>query len=136
MKCVLDPNVIVAALISRRGTPAQLLRLWRDGEFELVASPLLLTELRRVLAYPKLEKHVSRPQASEFLVLLTKQAVITEDPSKPPSLRTADPDDDYLIALAEATRAVIVSGDKHLLQLAGKLPICSPAEFLQVLGLT
>ena len=50
----------------------------------------------------------------------------------------ADPDppgagDDYLIALAAQERAALVSGDRHLLELAAELPIYAPADFLSVL---
>jgi predicted nucleic acid-binding protein len=41
-----------------------------------------------------------------------------------------DPGDDYLIALAAAARAVIVSGDRHLLDMRDELPVQSPAGFL------
>lgn len=129
MRCVLEPNVLVSALLSRRGAPAELLRLWFEGAFELVASPLLLAELRRVLGYPKIESRVSSAEAEAFLALLNVGAVILDDPTQPPSLRSADPHDDYLIALAETARAVIVSGDNHLLDLAGQIPVYSPAGF-------
>ena len=45
----------------------------------------------------------------------------------------ADPGDDYLIALAGAERAVLVSGDKHLLDRAERLPVLSAAQFLNLL---
>ena len=45
----------------------------------------------------------------------------------------APPGDDYLIALAEASRAAIVSGDGHLLGLRDELPVYSPAELLALL---
>lgn len=134
MRCVLDPNVLVAALLSRQGTPATLLRLWLDGAFELVASQSLLDELRRVLAYPKISVRVGPADAQAFLALLNDTAVIVDDPTQPPTIRTADPGDDYLVALAQAARAVIVSGDKHLLAMAGKLPVYSPADFLHALS--
>ena len=53
-----------------------------------------------------------------------------EDPEGPPPMRSADPDDDYLIALAHGNRAALVSGDSHLLDLADRAPILSPADFL------
>jgi predicted nucleic acid-binding protein len=36
-----------------------------------------------------------------------------------------------LLALAEAERAVLVSGDQHLLGLAGAFPIEAPRTFLE-----
>lgn len=134
MKGVLDANVFVAALSSRQGNPAELLRLWLDGAYELVVSPRLLAELQRVLAYPKLESRVSTAEAKAFLALLSEGATIVDDPAELPSLRTADPHDDYLVALAEAARAVIVSGDRHLLGMAGRLPVYSPADFRRLVS--
>jgi predicted nucleic acid-binding protein len=50
-------------------------------------------------------------------------------PEAPPPVRCKDPDDDYLIALAHSRSAALISGDRHLLELAGKIPVFSPAEF-------
>jgi predicted nucleic acid-binding protein len=54
---------------------------------------------------------------------------LARDPEAP-ARRSADPGDDYLVALAEAGRAVLVSGDRHLHALAGELPILAPRAFL------
>ena len=116
-------------MLSRQGTPAELVRLWLDGAFEVVASPLLLAELQRVLASPKIRSRMSEPEAEAFLRLLGDLANVVDDPVRPAAPRTADPDDEYLVALAEEVRAVIVSGDEHLLALAGRFPVHSPAEF-------
>jgi len=134
VRCVLDPNVFVAALLSRHGTPAELLRLWLDGAFEVVVSPLLLAELKRVLAYPKIRSRVSEAEAESFLTLLGQGAKVVEDPGRPPLLRTADPHRDYLVVLAEGARALIVSGDKHLLDMAGRLPVYSPVGFRRLVS--
>jgi len=48
-------------------------------------------------------------------------------------VHSRDPDDDYLIALASAHRAALVSGDKHLLALEGEIPVFSPRAFLDLL---
>lgn len=132
MRAVLDPNVIVSAVLSRSGTPAKMLRAWQEGAYELVVSPSLLGELGRVLAYPKIARRVTRPEADELLDLLRRQAQGGDDPEGPPTVRSPDPDDDYLISLAEATRAVIVSGDAHLQSLAGRIPVYTPAAFLDL----
>ena len=135
MRCVLDTNVLVAALLSSRGAAADLLRLWLGGGFEMVVSPLLLRELQRVLAYPKIRSRVGEPDAEAFMAILSGRAPVVEDPVHAPPQRAADPNDDYVIALAERTRAMIVSGDRHLLSMAGSLPVQSPADFLRFLRL-
>lgn len=39
MRAVLDPNVLVSALLSPTGTPARIVLAWAEGRFELVVSP-------------------------------------------------------------------------------------------------
>lgn len=133
MRAVLDPNVIVSALLSPQGAPARIVREWLDGGYELVVSPLLLAELERVLAYPKLRERVAEAESQELLDLLRRGGELQADPADELPARSPDPGDDYLIALAAAAGAVIVSGDGHLLGLAKYLPVYSPAQFLEVI---
>jgi len=44
---VFDPNILIAALLSPMGAPAQLVGRWLSGEFELVLSDALLGEFER-----------------------------------------------------------------------------------------
>ncbi len=133
MRAVLDANVMISALLSSDGAPASAVRAWLEGRFELVVSPLLLRELKRALAYPKLRKRIGPEEAGRVLELLGSSATVVEDPSGPPPVRSPDAGDDYLIALANAERAALVSGDEHLLGLPGDLPVFSPADFLDLL---
>lgn len=121
-------------MLSSGGTTGQVLRAWLDGAYELVASPHLLDELARALAYPSIRARVTEADAEELLDLLRQRADVQDDPVGPPPRRSVDPDDDYLVALAEAVQAVIVSGDRHLLDLRDELPAYSPAAFLAVLA--
>lgn len=130
MRAVLDPNVLISALLSPDGAPARLLRARLHGGFELVVSPDLLAELERALGYPKLRKRVSADDARAFLDWLASTADMAEDPDDPPAVTSRDPGDDYLIALAESQRAALVSGDEHLLELADRIPVFTPAGFL------
>ena len=133
MRAVLDPNVLIASLLSREGAPARLVSLWLAGAFEVVVSETLLEELERALAYPKLRDRVAADEASEFVALLRHTAVVASDPSVIAS-RSEDPDDDYLLALAEQERAIVVSGDHHLLALADRFPVVIPRAFLETLS--
>ena len=132
MRAVLDPNVLIAAVLSRSGTPALILRAWLDGRFDLLVSEALLTELERALGYPKLAARVSAEERSSFLELLRAAATPTDDPADIPSV-SADPGDDYLVALAHSQQALLVSGDQHLLALADRMPIMNPRAFLESL---
>ncbi|MEK6275073.1 MAG: putative toxin-antitoxin system toxin component, PIN family [Actinomycetota bacterium] len=133
MRAVLDPNVLIAALLASRGAPAQIVSRWPAGEFELVVSELLLAELERALAYSKIRARIASAEAAAFLVLLREGAVLAPDPAER-RRRSADRDDDYLLALAESERALLVSGDAHLLDLGHDLPIQAPRAFLDALA--
>jgi uncharacterized protein len=133
-RAVLDPGVLVSALITPTGTPAKLLTATHDGSFDLVVSPLLLEELGLVLAREKFRRYVDLDLVDRYVELLRRDAVMAADPTEPPPIRCADPDDDYLIALAHGCGAALVSGDGHLLELAGKIPVFTPSEFLADLG--
>ena len=135
MRAVLDPNVLVSAAISPAGPPRQILNAWGDGRFELIVSAILLGELRDVLARPKLRRWISAALAAELVDGIAESAVILDDPHERHAT-SPDPDDDYLIALARASRAdYLISGDQHLLALDGPdPPVLTPRRFLNLLA--
>jgi putative PIN family toxin of toxin-antitoxin system len=134
VRAILDPNVIISAILSRGGRPAKVLRAWREGRFELLVSPLLLEELERALGYPKLARHISVEQSAALTEWLGREALLVADPETAPTVRAQDPGDDYLLALAEIERATLVTGDSHLLALSSELPVLTPREFLVIVG--
>jgi putative PIN family toxin of toxin-antitoxin system len=132
VRAVLDPNILISALLSRCGAPAEILARWLAGEFELIVSELLLKELERALSYPKLRRRIAPGDAAAFVTLLRKSAAVAADPEIAPR-RSPDSGDDYLLALAEAERAVVVTGDAHLLGLPDRFPIFSARGFVDAL---
>ncbi len=137
LRVVLDPGVLIAAVISPSGAPAELLERWRDGEFDIVVSPKLLDELEGVLLRPKFNTLASADEVHSLVNALAAGGVGFDDPAEPPSV-TADPDDDYLVALAVASGAdALVSGDRHLTSLRDPpVPVLAPRALVDRLGLT
>jgi len=132
LRAVLDPNVLISALLAPTGVPAGLLRRWLDGDFELVVSEHLLAELGRALRYPKIRSHVSDDEAEAFIELPRGAGTMAHDAASPPRI-SRDPGDDYLLALARSNAAVLVSGDQDLLEVKDA-PIESARSFMS--GLT
>lgn len=128
MRAVLDPNVLSSALLSRTGAPAAVLVRWVAGAFELVVSEQLLAELGRALAYPKIRSHVTADEAKAFIDLLRRSATLAGDPAGPPR-RSRDPGDDYLLALAAASAAILVTSDQDLLDVKD-VPVETSRSFL------
>lgn len=134
LRVVLDPGVLVSAVLAAGGAPAQIVDRWREGTFDLIVSPKLLDELEEVLLRPKFRRAVEESDARSYVDALRGEAVLVVDPDDPPAV-TTDPDDDYLMALAAAADAdLLVSGDEHLTGLAApEVPILKPRQFLKEL---
>jgi putative PIN family toxin of toxin-antitoxin system len=131
IRAVLDTNTIVSGL-GWGGTPGAVLDAALAGHFEIVTSPALLGELRRVLAYPKLQAVIG--DADELIELLALAAIVVTPIESVAIAR--DPDDDRLIEAAQAGQAeVIVTGDQDLLTLrrVDQIRILAPREFLEAL---
>ncbi len=134
IRAVLDPGVLIAALISPRGTPARLIALWIEGAFELVASPKLLEELRVVLLRPKFRRYATEDEARSYVELVERLAVVVKDPDEIPRV-SKDRKDDYLVALSKASLATLVSGDSHLTELDLDEPrVRTPREFAETVS--
>ena len=130
MRAVVDVNVLISGVLSAKGSSAEILRAARDGQFELVVSELLLAELARALAYPKLRKRIPAEKAAGFVNWVRGHGTLGEDPAGPPPVGSRDSGDDYLLALAVSRRAYLVTGDQDLLVLSDDLPILTPAQFV------
>jgi putative PIN family toxin of toxin-antitoxin system len=134
LRAVVDPGVIVSALLSPHGAPARLDLRWLGGEFELVVCPHLLEELGGVLLRPKFREVASRDEIQELVEVIRRGAVSRPDPVVREGL-TRDPADDYLVALAQTSDVdYLVSVDQDLTTLTSVLPpVLSPAAFLALL---
>lgn len=146
MRAVLDPNVLVSAAISERGVPAEIVRRWEGGEFELVVSAEILFELSEVLRRPRFRRYLTEAEALDYVLRLHDGAAEVSEELPKDVVRgvTRDPDDDYIAGVAYQGGAdVIVSGDKDLLDLPEKriyygvsntvARVLSPREFLEEL---
>jgi uncharacterized protein len=130
-RVVLDANIIVSG-IGWGGTPAAVLDAALASHFEIVTSPALLDELRRVLSYPKLQAVIG--EADELIELLALAAIMVTPTETVELVR--DPDDNRLIEAARTGRAdVIVTGDQDLLTLGrvDQIEILTARQFLEAL---
>jgi predicted nucleic acid-binding protein len=61
VKVVVDTNVWVSATRQTRGPSAQLLNAWLKDRFQLIMSPAILAEHRRVLVNPRVRRGSALP---------------------------------------------------------------------------
>ncbi|MGH9675072.1 MAG: putative toxin-antitoxin system toxin component, PIN family [Bryobacteraceae bacterium] len=112
---VLDTNILVSALMVQVGYPAAIYRAWQEGFFTLLICADQLDELRATLHKPAIAER--KPYKAGRLVNQLKK--LAEDIGPLPRVeRSADPTDDFLLALSEAGKAdYLVAGDGGLLAL-------------------
>ncbi len=134
MKIVLDANQFVSAVLVPWGQPAQIMALWRQNLIQVVVSPPIMAEVRRVLLYPRLQQRHgwSEEQVDQFLDNAQAAAIVTPGLLAVDSVPGDPTDDKYLTCAAEGEAEYIVTGDQHLLRLTTwrGIRVMSPSQFL------
>ena len=128
MKAILDTNVMISGIFFS-GTPYEILTAWRDRKIELIISPEILEEYRRV--GEEMEMRFPGVEIAPFLELLAIEATMVAEMPLTESVCT-DPDDDKFLACAVASKSkVICSGDKALLKTNGYrgIEVLTPRSF-------
>ena len=129
MKAILDTNVLISAYVFPGGKPEAVYRLALEGRLEIGTSLPLLAEFGRVLG----QRSGWTPDRVEAAVAQMTRVASVVEPVETVQVVIADPADDRVLEAARAFGAdVIVSGDRHLLDLGTwtDVEIMSPAEFI------
>ena len=130
MKIILDTNVIVSGIFFS-GPPYEILKSWRNGKFKIVVSQEILLEYQRIAE--KLNQKFPMINIQPMIDLLTLKADLVIGPELPIQI-CKDPGDDKFISCALASNSkIIITGDKHLLNVNGYegLEIIRPREFVE-----
>jgi putative PIN family toxin of toxin-antitoxin system len=130
LRCVLDTNVIVSAVLLAGSVPRQAFDKALDEGTILISAPVLL-ELTEVLSRRKLNKYFLEEERMRFLVALLKEIELIEITEAVNDCRDAK--DNKFLELAASGRAdYVVSGDEDLLVLNPfrGVPILTPREFV------
>ena len=118
MRIVLDTNVLARATPGKTG-PASVLRQVIHSSHLLILSPYLLTELARVLRYPRVQAMhgLDDREMDQYLAALQAGSLIVNvSPYLAEQIVPDDPDDDPIVATAIAGKAnYLCTLDKHLL---------------------
>jgi putative PIN family toxin of toxin-antitoxin system len=136
IRVVLDPGVVIAGLISTNGAPAELLRQWVRGHFQLVVSEALVEEFVAVAARPKFRQWFDVDDAEDVARLMWDAGDVVPDVLTD-ELPPPDVGDAYLVHLVASSGALtVVTGDRALLGHRGaRFTATSPRDFLEVLML-
>jgi uncharacterized protein len=132
VKIVLDTNIVISALLIKDSAPGQILSLWLDQRFSLLVHEIWLAEISHVTRRPHIRQRIL-PQDAGRLINLIKAKGLWLD-KLPDVSRSPDPNDNFLLAMAQEGKAdFVITGDKSgLLSLGqhGPTRILSPRAFL------
>ena len=135
-RVVIDTNLVLSALVFARGRLMPLRHAWQTAHCQPLVSSATVTELLRVIAYPKFKLSVADQQ--ELLADYLPYCTTVRMPAKLPATPACrDPFDLPFLQLAITGQAgYLVSGDRDLLSLNGLIvcPIVTADQFLQALA--
>ncbi len=128
MKAVLDTNVVVSGIFFG-GVPGAVLEAWWEDRFELCLSPLIADEYLRTCDRLAADRQ-SLAHQEVLADLLAHGSLLADVATEGPI--TVDPDDDKFMRCALAAGAVVVSGDRDLLEASGwnGVEVLTPRDFL------
>jgi putative PIN family toxin of toxin-antitoxin system len=132
-RVVIDTNLVLSALVFAGGRLAPLRLAWQDRRVLPLVSPATAAELIRALAYPKFK--LAAHEQEELLADYLPYCKTVRIPSPPPATPACrDASDVMFLELALTGKAdALVTGDKDLLSLAGKMacPILGAEQFFR-----
>jgi uncharacterized protein len=129
IRAIIDTNVFVSAVMG--GRLASVIDFWGAGQFTLMVSDEIVREYIEVLRRPKLGLEANQIDAIAAIVLQRAEFIT---PAEHLQVVTADPDDDKFPEAAVAGDVeLVVSGDRHLIELGhyGAIQILTAREFLE-----
>lgn len=113
-KVVVDTNNLISAL-GWEGKPRNLLRKLIEGKVDWFISLKQITELEKVMDYPKFK--FSQEQKRRFLEIVLETAIIVDTKTKLNVIKEDPADNLILECAAECKANFIITGDAHLLKL-------------------
>ena len=120
LRIVIDTNVIVSSIISKKGAPAQLMDAWSDHIFDIVVSEAIIREVERVLLESHLKQvfNITEERITRLIGMLSEDGILVPGTADVHGSVPTDPTDEMFLAAAlDGNAEVLVSGDKHLLNL-------------------
>lgn len=131
MKVVLDTNVLLSGLLAPDGTPGRILHAWLEARFDVAMSIEQLAEIGRVLGYSKIQRKLQwdEQRIEQFIWQLYIRTDVVNLHALSVQVPRDPKDMPILATLIVSDADILVTGDRDLLDMRGKYPIQTPAEF-------
>ena len=133
LRVVLDTNVLLSGIAYPASVPGKIIAAWRHGSVDVLLSPYIVEELRRVLPRLAHRHGLTAAEIDDLVDVISIQAeIIAPLPDTEPDLRDLDDQPvlgTLLAALATSGADYLITGDNDLLALRERYPIVTPAKF-------
>ncbi len=133
LRVVLDTNVLISAF-NFAGKPGRVVELALSGEIQNVTSTHILQELREILVGKFAWEIEPVDRAADLVHTLS----ILAEPNQPLNIVAHEPDNRILECAVAGRVHFIITGDRHLTELAvfQGIHIVDPATFLDIIETT
>lgn len=134
LSAVIDTNVFISGLLWR-GIPFQLLKWAEKNKLIIYTSIDIMAEIHRVLHYSKFQQYIDTQHVSvdELFTQITSLCTTIQVDEIVKGVCSDTDDEKFLSCALYANVKVLVSGDKHLLELKQykSIRILTAQEFYQ-----
>ena len=118
LRAVMDTNVLVSGVLWR-GVPFHLLRWAEENSLIIYTSLDIMAEVYRVVHYPKFQKYIDKQltSSSELFAKIESLCTVVHVEQVVSGVCSDADDEKFLSCALAANVEVLVSGDRHLLNL-------------------
>ena len=93
-RVIVDTNIFVSGLLNRRGLPAKFIKLWDEGEFDIVMSQPIYNEIEEVVhRFNRISLEIRQELLSK---IRANSEWLTEIPSKVDVIKDDEKDNMFL----------------------------------------
>ena len=126
-KIVVDTNILISSMLSEQGNPAKVMEMIDNNKINLIYSPAIIDEYKRVLAYDKfkVDKDIQRATIDDIIEI---GELVT--PASSSVSFDKDESDRIFYDAAKSSGAILITGNtKHY---PDESFIMTPADFLTI----
>lgn len=129
-KAVIDTNIFISGILNDKGAPAKLINHWQNRLFDIVISPAIQEEYKKVFSYINLPSL----KVEKVLRLLQKTAIIAKTSEIVLACRDSSDNKFIECAIAGNAKFLVTKNLKHFPKKYKNVKVVSVNNFLNAIG--
>ena len=133
IRIVLDANIIVSGFPAESGPLAQIIRLWAEEQFVVMASQHIINEVETAWQKPYWQRRLPKHRIERALYTLQRRSKRVQIGDTAPKVASHRQDDLVIATAVKGGADYLVTGDKELRAVGQHegVKIRTPQEFLE-----